>query len=261
MRTCNLSAVVLLGAGFLIGCDGAISPEGRKLLLAAGAAYQRGDDPQTIQSASRFLQIHPRCQEAGEAYYLRGLARSRSIAPEAGKDDLTGALRFTRRKDLTALVHAKLGELAFTAGQMPQAETHYRAVLQNARPGASPSDEAMYRLGCILQQQGRWREADAHFDRMIHLFDGTELAKRAAQRVRATRWSIQVGAFRTADAARALEQKLRAAGLNVRVDPDTRGQELVRLVRVGSYRTHDAAGGDLAKVQAIRPDAFLVPAR
>ncbi len=257
------SAIVwLAGAAALAGgCAGTVSPEGKKLLLAANSAYQSGDDAAAAQAASRFLQMHPQAEEAGEAHYIRGMSELRQGQEAAGRADLLSALRFAKRKDLIALAHAKLGELAYDAGNMAQAETQYRAVLPNTPAGAPPADEAMYRLGCILQRQGRWGEADRFFDKVIHLFDGTELAKRSAIRIRATHWSVQVGAFATPAPAEELRARLARTGLPARIDLELREGQMLRLVRVGSYRTYSQAEAELPKVQAIRRDAFVTAAR
>ena len=267
MRTLELWAVILVAAALLSGCQGAISPEGRRLLATADAAYRRGDDAAAIQASSRFLQVHPRLEEAGEAHYLRGVSRLRSKDAVGGKADLLAAVKLAKRQDLLALAHVKLGELAYGADDMPQAESHYRSALEQARPGAPPADEAMYRLGCVLQRLGRWGEADQHFDRLIYLFEGTEAAKRAQGRVRAVRWSVQAGAFEKGSTAAAerLSADLNRTGLfgKTRVDVELRQGRLMRLVRVGSYQTYDAARADplFEKVRAIRPDAFITAAR
>jgi len=254
-----LSAAAL--AGSTLGCDGPVSPEGRRLLQAGHAAYLRGEDAAAEEATTRFLQLHPRLEESAEAYYIRGLARCREGRVQAGKEDLSAALRLGRRPDLLARAHLALGNLAYDAGRLDQAWTHYRAVLDNVAAGSAPADQAMFRLGSILQRQGRWDEADHYFYRVMHLFDGMELARRSAARVRARRWSVQVGAFATAGAAAELTKRLRAAGLPARTDLELRGGKLLRLVRVGAYPTHEQALGRLAEVRKSFPQAFLTPAR
>lgn len=254
-------ALTMVWASLSGGCAGAVSPEGRRLLADANQAYQRNDDPRAIAAAGQFLQMHPRIEEAGEAYYLRGLARIRSGQAASGEADLTEALKTTRRKDLTGLIHAALGEQAYRRGDLTTAESHYQGVLANAPAGASPSDQALYRLGVIAQRQGRWREADLHFYRLVHLFDGTELAKLASERVQSIRWSIQVAALTNASAAETMVGQLRAQGLDARQDRQLRDGKMMRLVRVGSYATFEAAEADLPKARETRSDAFVVPAR
>ena len=253
----------LVGAlvALLAGCDGPVSAEGRKALLAANAAYRRGDDPAAIAQAEKFLAMHPHLPASAEAYYIRGLARCRAGQTVAGKTDLLTAIRLARRADLKAQAHAKLGELAYTAGELAESERHYRAVLKLGRPAAPPADQALYRLACMLQRRGKWSEADLLLRRLRHLFAGTPLAERARQRVGARFWSVQAGAFTQARGAERLRDRLRAAGLPARVDLELRGGKLMRLVRVGAYRTYQAGLAVLPQVKKLRPDAFLAPAR
>ena len=243
------------------GCATAISPEGRKVLRAANAAYLGGDDTAAVRSASRFLQMHPRAPEAAEAHYLRGLARCRQGLLAAAKADLRTAAEDAKRDDLKALCHAKLGELAYREGNLAVAKSNYEAVLAHAPPGAPPSDQAFYRLGGMHQRSGRWRQADQMYHRLRYLFDGSDLARRAGQRVGARFWSIQAGAFTSPATAGALRGQLAGAGIAARVDPVVRDGKLMRLVRVGAYPTCAAAEADLAKVRRIRSDAFAVPAQ
>jgi tetratricopeptide (TPR) repeat protein len=254
----GLWVCLLLGLA-VCGCHGAVSPEGRRFLAEAQSAYQTGSDVRAIEASSGFLRLHPRVEEAGEAYYIRGLARVRAGQVEAGKADLCSALSLTRRKDLVALARAKLGDLAYGAGDLTEAEKQYRAVLEQVPPGAPPADQAMYRLGSILQRKGQWREADLLFRKVMYLFAGSELADRAGIRVGARRWSIQAGAFGAAGAEK-LRQRLSGAGLDARIDLALRDGRLMRLVRVGSYPTYDAARADLGKVQKVIGEAFVTPA-
>jgi len=261
MRMLLMLGTYLACVGAAAGCHGTVSPEGVKLLRASDAAYRRGDDAAAIDSATRFLNLHPRLQESGEAYYVRALAKKRTRRTAEAKSDLQAALGLAKRNDLLVRVHHALGELAYAAGDMTAAEKHYREVVARNPAAAPPSDQALYRLGCALQRQGRWAEADSYFTRLTHLFDDSALARRAEDRIRAKQWSIQVGAFANADAARRLERKLLAQGLPARTDIDTRKVKLLRFVRIGSYATYRAAEAELERVRKISSDAFITPAR
>jgi len=261
MRSLGILAACAGWLWVLGGCNGAVGPEGRKILLAGYDAYRRGDDETAVQAASRFLRVYPRVQEASEAYYLRGLARIRSGQAEAGKGDLELALRFAKRKDLIARAHVRLGEMAYSSGDMSQAEAHFRSALANVAPDVPPADEAMYRLGCVLQRLGRWREADAMFGKVGYFFENTEVARRAGARIRAVRWSIQVGAYAGVEGARDLRDRICRAGPIARIDRERRGDRVMFLVRVGSYSTYEQARGDLERVRRLKSDAFITPAR
>jgi tetratricopeptide (TPR) repeat protein len=251
----------LLCSAAALGCDGALTPEAARWLQAANAAYVRGDDAAAVDEATRFLQLHAGVQEAGEAYYVRGLAHCRAGDLQAARSDLAAAAKATRRKDLAAMAHAKLGDMAYRSGDLEEAEKRYRAALDAGEPEEPPADEAMYRLGCVLQHDGRWGDADAEFDRLMHFFPRSPLSRLAKLRVRARRWSVQAAALRTVTAAAASQRRLHRAGLSSRVDLELRNGRMMRLVRVGSYQSQAEAAADLARVQAVFPDAYTVPAR
>ena len=243
------------------GCNGVVSPEGAALLKSADAAYRRADDTAAIASATQFLQMHPRLQESAEAYYIRGLSRRRMGETAAATADLEAAADLAKRKDVLVRAHLALGELAYEGDDMAAAEKHYLAVTENCRDKASPEDEALYRLGSVLQRQGRWSEANKYYSKLGHLFPGSELAKRGADRIRADRWSIQAGAFAGVDAAQNLERKLRTAGLAVRRQADLRGGKRLWLVLIGSYATYKRAEADLERIKETSKDAFIAPVR
>ena len=255
--TCLAAALVCAG------CGPRVSPEGERLLRAAETAYSRNDDDATVQRANEFLRLHPSIPESAEALYLRGLARLRQGQPAAGRQDLRAALNLAERDDLIALIHSKLGDLSYQNGDLLTAQRHYSAVLQKAPAGAPPSDQAMYRLGVIHQRRGEWREADLHFDKLMYLFEDTELGRRAQRRAHARRWSIQVSALTRPGPAAKMLQQFRRQGFEVRVDRElaAQGDEMMHLVRVGSYATYGAAQADLSRIRQIRPDAFITPAR
>lgn len=261
MRMLLMLGTYLACIGAAAGCNASVSPEGVRLLRDSDVAYRRGDDAEAIASATRFLELHPRLQESGEAYYIRALAQKRAGRTGEAKSDLQAALGLAKRADLLVRVHHASGELAYASGDLPAAEGHYREVVELNPAAAPPSDQALYRLGCVLQRQGRWAEADSYFTRLTHLFDGSALARRAEDRIRAKQWSIQVGAFANTAAAGRLERQLIAQGLPARTDIDTRDKKLLRFVRIGSYATYKAAEANLQRTRTISSDAFITPAR
>jgi tetratricopeptide (TPR) repeat protein len=256
------TGLLALAAAFVLaGCNGAVSDAGRRWLETADAAYRRGDDAEAIRAAGEFLELHPRIQESGEALYIRGLALRRGGDTEAARADLEAAAELTRRPDLLARIHLALGEIAFQDARMPAAESHYRQVLELTPAAAPPADQALYRLGAALQWQGKWSEADYYFTRLRHFFDGTELARRAGDRIRARQWSIQAGAFAKSEPALRQRRRLSRAGLPARIDTDLRDGRLLRLVRVGAWPDYSAARARLAEVRAVVPGAYATVAR
>ncbi len=256
------AVLVLTLAGLVLaGCGAPVGPEGRNQLLQANQAYVRGDDNTAIAVSTTFLQQNEHSLEAAEGYYIRGLARERAKQTDAARSDFTSALKLSKRKDLTTRIHFELGNIAFDCGDQNTAQSEYAQVVAEGPKNQPPTDEAMYRLGHIMQCQGKWRQADEYFDKLMHNFPGSAPAKLAANRVRAVRWSIQVGAYRDDRSGRQLEASLRRDGFAPREDRELRNGQLLRLIRVGSYATYDAANADLPRAQQHSSDACIVAAR
>ncbi len=257
-------SAMLLGLALLLaaaGCAQPVTPEARKLLVAGREAYQRGDDDAAISSTSAFLADFSRSEEADVAYYLRGLARYRKGNTSDAKTDLKFAAATTDRQDIRLGALKALGDLVFEEGDMDWAETLYRQALAETRQGVKPADEIRYRLGAVLQRQGRWNEADEQFDRVVHLFGGTELADRAERRLRCIAWTVQAGAYVEAGRANAEAARLRAKGLSAVTRPvPTRGR-LLHVVQVGWHERYADAAAALPEAKKLRSDAHVVPTR
>jgi tetratricopeptide (TPR) repeat protein len=244
-----------------VGCVEQVDPEAKKLLTASKAAYDCGDDEAVIRDTTAFLKDHAKSQPAEVAYYLRGLALYRRGNLPAARADLKLAASHAQRKDVRTGALKALGDLAFDSGDADWAEGLYREALAEMEPKAAPADEVRYRLGCALQRKGRWGEADEQFDRVVHVFAGTQAARRAERRLRCVAWTVQAGAFARRDAARAEAARLRARGLTVVTRPETVDAKLCFLVQVGLYDTYEQAAAALPAVRALRSDAFVTPTR
>lgn len=231
----------------LAGCAGPVPPGSAALIESALAAYQRGDDREAVDLADRFIALHPKSQEAGEACYIRALARSPQGIGAGAEEDLRRALALTRRDELAGRAHLGLGMLAEARGDDTGAEPSYLAAIETLPAGAHPADEALFRLACLLQRRGQWLEADRRFDRMLHLFSAGARAEAAGRRVRGRAWTVQTGAFRRRSNAVAQKDRLIRAGLGAHLSPIRSAAGVLLAVRVGRYETRpqalDALGG------------------
>jgi len=252
---------VLFFAAWMTGCDGTLSPQGRQLLLGGYETYKLGDDQATISRMDRFLQEHRRSRRADEAYYLRGLAKFRMKDRAGARSDLAAALGRTRHRQLRAKAAVALGDIAYEDNDTPTAEKMYRKALENIDQGAKPADHAHYRLGCVLQRQGRWKEADLHFDRVIYLFKESDLHRLADKRARCSAWTIQVAAFRDKTRAEALTAELRSRKLPAVTKHDLDEAGLLHIVGIGSYPTYKQAVDALANTKGLDRDAFVAPTK
>jgi len=243
------------------GCNGQLTPQAREILRGCYDAYWSGDNRDVIRRADAFLRDNRRSKRADEAYYLRGLAKYELTDMSGARADLNEALGRTRNKDIRARALLALGDLAHDTGEMDLAGTMYRQALASLESGAKPGDHARYRLGCVLQRQGRWRQADVHFDRVIYFFDGSELARRAERRVRCSDWTIQVGAFADKPRADAAAAQLRANKINAFTHPVLDDNRPVFVVQIGRYPTYEQAAVGLAEVKRQQSDAFVTVTR
>jgi len=232
-----------------------------ELLRAGYASYERGDDAGTVRATGEFLAQNERSSRADEAYYLRGLAKYRMKDSAGAKSDLNQALSRTQRSDVRLGGWVALGELAYENDDIEFSENAYRQALTDAEPSRSPADRIHYRLGCILQRQGRWKEADGQFNRLIELFGDSELAKRASRRVHCRAWTVQAGAFGVKARADDVESQLRGQKLAAFSQAVTEDGRLVFVVQVGRHATYDQALSALADVRGHMADAFVTVTR
>jgi len=262
----GVAARILPGAALAallacVGCTPQVTPEGRQLLEASRQAYDSGDDASAIRGTSEFLIAYGKTNMADVAYYLRGLAKYRQKDAAGAKADLELAAKTSTRKDVRTGAMKVLGDTAFDEGDMEGAESVYRQALAEAEPTSPATGEMQYRLGCVLQYKGRWAEADEQFDRVAHVFVGSEVARRAERRLRCQAWTVQAAAFSSKRAADAEAARLRGQGLSAWVAPAAGGGSLQFLVQVGRHETFPAAAAQLPAVRRVRQDAFVTPTR
>jgi len=244
-----------------VGCNGQLSPQAKELLLSSYSAYERGDDRATIRYASMFLKDNARSRRADEAHYLRGLAKYRTKDAAGAKEDLNAALDGTKNQSLRGKALTALGDLAYDADDMALAEQMFRQALAYIEPGKKPGDHAHYRLGCVLQRQGRWRAADLEFDRLIEQYRRSDLVPLASRRTHAGAWTVQAGVYQAKARADKAAAALSAHALPARAEPIPAEDELRFVVRVGRYPTYAQAVRMLPKVKRHVGDAFVFPAR
>lgn len=256
--TCAIVACVLSGAG---GCVQQVTPEAEQLLIDSKAAYARGDDAAVVRDTSSFLAGFDKTNLAEVAYYLRGLSRYRQGELGSAKSDLKIAASSADRQDVRMKSLKALADLAFEEGDVDWAEGLYGQALAEVKPKKPPADEIRYRLGCVLQRKGRWDEADEQFDRVAHVYAGTEVARRAQLRLRCRAWTVQAAAFGRKDLADAESARLRGQQLPAVTRSVISGDSLRFVVQVGRYATYEQAAAALPAVRRHRGDAFVTSTR
>ncbi len=243
------------------GCATELSPEAKQQLAVGKAAYETDDDRQAVATLDRFLEAHGDAREAAQAYYYRGLARYRMERYGPARADLAEALDRARDDELRLFARIALADLAYDTGDMSTARERYEQALDAIEPGEAPADHVHYRLGRVLQRQGRWDDAELHFRRVVHYFPAGELARRAERLAPSRAWTVQAGAFESEANARKAAEVLQSAGLRATVTPSLQEGDLMFLVNVGRYNSYEGARAMLPNVRARRADAFITTLR
>lgn len=244
------------------GCTGEhISPDTQRKLEAAQADYKADKNREVVRYANEILRTETRGEGAMQAHYLRGMALYRLKEYPSAREDLQRVYARTRNVDLRIKATDTLGELAYLRGDLNEADRLLAEVVDQTREGDRPADHARFRRGCIRQRQGKWIEADVEFEKVIHQFPNTSVARKAAQKARGRSWTIQVGSFDSKNNAGATATKFQQAGMRTYIEPVMQDGKLKFLLQVGRWGKYEPAESSLPSVRRITSDAFLQVAR
>ncbi len=256
----KILSIILASAGVIAGCrePNTISPQTQDRLDKALAAYRAGRDAETLRHVNAVIVAEDHGYGTLQARYLRGLTRLRTGKPNEAAQDLRvvyDAVYFDRLRIKAA---DALAEVRYRQGELEDAAKLLEEVIRENPPEQKPCDHAYYRLGCIMQRRGSWKEGAKYFNRLVYYFPGSPLAARGKKRVPGRAWTIQVGAYREQRGAEAGAGRFREAGFAVNVRPELRSaNQLVYLLLVGRWDTYAAAASYLPAVEKIQSDAFL----
>jgi len=252
---------VLAVASALAGCDGQLTPQAVELLEAGKEDYRGGQHRSAVEKLDAFLEEHSRSDRADEACYYRGLARYGLGDLSGAAADFEAAIDRADNPEVAIGARVARGDVAYERSNLDLAAEMYRAALEDIERGQKPEDHARYRLGCVLQRQGKWLEADVEFDRVIYLFPDTDLAERAADRVRGRAWTVQAGAYTDRKLADRAARELRSAGLPAQTRSELKAGRPLFVVSVGRFPTYEEAATSLEGVRSRRADAFVTTTR
>jgi len=246
---CKFAAFFLLDLAGLVGCNSQLSPQAEAMLLGGASAYVSGQYDVTVRQMDAFLRDYGGSGRSDEAYYLRGLAKSRQNDVAGARQDLTEAINRARSNELKGKAMVELGEIAFERGETAAAEKSFRAALGHLPQDRAPADVAHYRLACLLQQAGRWGDADGHLSKVLYYFGDTPQGKLASGRIHCRAWTVQTGSFQDIRNAEAMARQLREKRLAVVVENVTRDGRLLHQVQVGRYSTYEQAVAAMDEVR------------
>ncbi|MGC9453665.1 MAG: tetratricopeptide repeat protein [Phycisphaerae bacterium] len=261
VRKRTFAWVATLAWVVLAGCAPEMPPQARELLDSGIDAYEAGDHDTARTRMDEFISQYPRVRGVEEAYYLRGMALYRQEQFDSARRDLRTAAEEADDKLVRARALVALGNIAYENHEMAAAENLYRDALEELEGNQPPRDQALYRLGCVLQRQGRWQEADTQFNRLIYVFEDSRFAELAERRVHARAWTVQAGAFDERSHADSLAEKLRTDGLDAKVLPLLAEEGPRFVVCVGRHSSYEAADGAAGEVRRHEPQAFVTVIR
>lgn len=255
------AAAILCLAGTGLGCNAHLSLNAKALLHLGNEAYRRGEYQTTVAKMDAFVKEAGRSRRVAEGLYLRGLANLKLKNREGAKADFGHAVGRTRNKEILSHSLNALGDIAWDEDDMEQAARCYARSLESTKRGKKPADHSHYRLGCVFQRQGKWRDADVQFSQLDYFFRGSDLAMRAARRINCRAWTVQAGVFAQKAGANAVVEKLRGEKLAATVEPLLGREQLVFIVQVGRHAAYEQAVETLKSVRQHVDDAFVVTTR
>jgi tetratricopeptide (TPR) repeat protein len=253
------AAVAALSLAALAGCA-TLPPLERQALLDASRQYTQDDLAGAMTTLNRLIRDYDATPEIAEAYYVRGLCRSRLQQPQAAGEDFERGISRSRRADLTARCRASLAALAFARGDWKRAADLYSQSVREL-PDVPPTDAVLYTAGLSMQRAGDWDKAGFQFARIIDKFRNRPIAAEA-RRLAAWRhpyYAILLGAYRDADSAGKAVHTLRQQGFDAGQEYLQQADRPVWAVLAGHYATYDEARTALAGIHKRQPGATLVP--
>ena len=256
-RGAVLTIVVVLLAP--AGCALLPSSAVRQVRLAHDA-YRAREFARAAELVSPVIREHPSSPETAEALYLRALCNIRTHRRAAAGADLEKALLLSRRPELTALIRAQSGNLAFDDEEYAQAADVYRQAKDDLPP-KPPTDQILYQYGVSLQRSGGFTDAKFAFADVFTRFPRSSYAAPARRKYkwRHTYFAVQCGAFTTVDLARELAQDLKVRGFEVAILREARGPSDLYIVRAGKHRTYAEAVQAAHALRSIVHDVYVVP--
>jgi tetratricopeptide (TPR) repeat protein len=252
-------ALGILSLGLATGCS-QLGPAEKASLAEANRAYGRGDVAGACTRLDRLIGDFDGAMEIGEAYYLRGLCRTKNRQYGLAVKDFEAAAKKSKRDDLTQNARISLASLAFQRGDWDQAVDYYDDVLSKM-PAAPPKDEVLYAAGLAMQRVGKWKEASICFSQILNKFRHRPIAADARRKASWPHpyFAIQLGAFRDSANATNLVQSCRNRNIDASQESLSLQGQAMWVVMTGRYRTYAEAMDGLTQVKKWQANAVIVP--
>jgi tetratricopeptide (TPR) repeat protein len=255
--TAACSGVLLV---LLAGCT-QLGPRERQSLNEAKGLYDRNQFSEAINRLNPVIKDFGQAAEIGEAYYLRGLCRSKLGDPKGATADFEQAIASSRNDAVIVRSKISLAAVSFQTGQWSKAADLYVEVVPRLED-KPPADQVLFYAGTALRRAGRWREATQYYARILHRFPNSPIAADAR---RMAGWqheyfAIQLGAYQDAGNAERAVQAYRTRNLDfVQMENHPWSGRVLWVVMTGRHRTYEDAVAALNRIRSIVPDASIIP--
>jgi outer membrane protein assembly factor BamD (BamD/ComL family) len=255
---CILFALLLL--------SGCVDTQSRQRLNDGYRALDAQRYDEAGAAANDYLARHPTGPGAAEAFYLQGRAYElRADSGEkvaAARNDLDAAraaylkgLGQPAPPSIAAHLHSGLANVAYFEDDFNTAIREWRMSYPNLKDQEARA-WVLYRIGLCQQRLGEFAGADQSFRDVREQFPATEAATRAAARIGAKAFYVQVGSFTDLANAQKLADSLKKQGLPATVAQEGQGRYAVR---VGPASTYADAKSLKSRVSAQFPQAMIMP--
>lgn len=248
-------------------CAGCVDTASRQRLNDGYRALDAQHYDEAGAAANDYLSKHPNGPGAAEAYYLQGRAYEQRAMEsherqQAARADLDAAktayrtgLTLPASPGVQALLHSGLANVAYFEEDYETAVREWQLSYPNLQ-----SDDAkawvQYRIGLCQQRLGSFAEADQTFTSVRDQFPASEAATRAAARIGAKAFYVQVGAFADAANAQKLTDSLKKQNFPASMKAESASRYAVRL---GPATTYADAKNLRARVAGQYPQAIILP--
>jgi len=267
MRNAQVAWISRIIAIALIWSAGCVDNAAKKRLDQGANALNEHRYDEAGAAANDYLAKYPNGPEAARALYIQGQAYELRAAEskeqtaaarsdlESAKTAYTRGLTLRAPADVSAHLHSGLANVAYFEEDYGTALREWQTAYANFKNDDS-GPWILYRIGLCQQRLGWFPQADHTFNDVRQQYPGSEAAGRAATRIGAKAFYVQVGAFNDNANAQKLAQSLAQQGLSAGVAVDAGGRYAVR---VGPAATYADAKMLRNRVAGQYPGAVILP--
>jgi tetratricopeptide (TPR) repeat protein len=255
----TLAAALLLAAlvAGTAGCKGTQKASDDGLM----DAYQAGDYSRAYREASAEASSGP--SSGGQrdmARFVAGMS-----AYQLGRADEAmrhlGQVSDHDEASIAGPANATLGLILARRSEHERAIEHFRKAVKNLK-GADTA-QAYYHMGLSEQKLGRWSSARLHMQRALKVSNDAAFREKVRQRLKASAFTVQLGAFSDRENAERMARKIRSkaesANLGApRVVPSrSNSGKRLYLVQVGRFKSEAEAKRAMRRLN--RTEGIIAP--